>query len=106
MTISCGALDGRRVVTMDIRAELENYQAALRRMGTDPAPLAARAEALVSLPEPEFERALRAFDAAADERSYYAPALDCDYGSLLLEALSDACADPRRRRQLYIAAKA
>jgi hypothetical protein len=91
---------------MNTRAELENYQVALRRAGTDPAPLAAQAEALVRLPETEFELALRAFDDAADEHSYYVPALDCDYGSLLLEALADSCADPRRKRQLYLGARA
>ncbi|HEX3561063.1 MAG TPA: hypothetical protein VHU19_17850 [Pyrinomonadaceae bacterium] len=86
---------------MEIPAELKAYRDALRRMGTDPSPLAARAESLVILPDSEFGQALKAFDAAANEHSYNAPAPDCDYGSLLLEALADGCADPRRRRRLY-----
>ena len=87
---------------MDISAErVQAYQVALRRMGTDPAPLAARAAALVHLSDSEFEQALRAFDVAANDSSYYAPAPDYDYCSLLLEAVADACADPQRRHHLY-----
>ena len=91
---------------MDIQAELKDYQEALRRMGTDPAPLAARAEALVRLPDSEFEQALKAFDAAADNRSYYVPALDADYGAILLEALADNCPNLIRKKQLYLGAQA
>jgi len=91
---------------MDIQAELKDYQEALRRMGTDPAPLAARAEALVRLPDSEFEQALKAFDAAADNRSYYVPALDSDYGAILLEALADSCPNLIRKKQLYLGAQA
>lgn len=82
-------------------ASVKDYQDALRRMGTDPAPLAAEAEALVNLSEPEFEQALKAFNVAANDHSYSASAPDCDYGSLLLEALADACANPHRQKQLY-----
>jgi hypothetical protein len=90
---------------MDIPEELvRDFQDALRRMGTDPAPLAAQAEALVNLSDSEFEEALKAFNAATDTHSYYAPAPDCDYGALLLEALADSCVDPRRRQQLYCGA--
>ena len=91
---------------MDIQAELKDYQEALRRMGTDPAPLAARAEALVRLPDSEFEQALKAFDAAADNRSSYVPALDSDYGAILLEALADSCPNLIRKKQLYLGAQA
>src|SRR3989442_134668 len=91
----------QRGPTMDIPPDLKVYQDALRRMGTDPSDLAAQAEALVSLPDSEFELALKAFNAAADNHSYYAPAPDCDYGALLLEFLADGCADPRRRQQIY-----
>jgi hypothetical protein len=86
---------------MDIPAELGDYQNALRRMGIDPLPLAVQAESLGSLSDAEFEQALKAFNASADNHSYYAPAPDYDYGALLLEALADACADPHRRQQLY-----
>jgi hypothetical protein len=89
---------------MEIPAELKAYRDALRRVGTDPSPLAARAESLVILPDSEFGQALKAFDDAANEHSYNVPAPDCDYGSLLLEALADGCADPRRRRLLYLGA--
>ena len=91
----------QRDVTMDIATELKDYQDALREMGTDPAPLAAQAEALVNLSDSEFAPRLKAFNAAADNHSYYAPAPDYDYGALLLEALADACADAQRKQQLY-----
>lgn len=91
---------------MNIQAELRDYQEALRKKGTDPAPLAARAEALVSLPDSEFEPALKAFDAAADNRSYDVPALDSDYGAMLLEALADSCPNLIRKQQLYLGAQA
>jgi hypothetical protein len=83
-------------------AELvKDCQDALRRMGTDPAPLAAQADELVNLSDPEFGQVLRAFNATANDHSYYAPVLDSDYGALLLEALADTCTLPRRRQQLY-----
>jgi hypothetical protein len=91
---------------MNMQAELKAYQQALRSMGTDPAPLAARAEALVNLPDSEFEQALKVFGAAADHRSYYVPALDSDYGAMLLEALADICPDPLRKHALYLGAQA
>jgi len=91
---------------MNIQAELKDYQEALRKMGTDPAPLAARAEALVSLPDSDFEQALKAFDAAADHRSYYVPALDSDYGAILLEALAESCSNLIRKQHLYLGARA
>jgi hypothetical protein len=91
---------------MDISAELKVYQDALRRMGTDPAPLAAQAEALVSLSDPEFGQALKAFNASADNHSYYAPAPDCDYGALLLETLADSSLDHHGKHRLYLAAEA
>ena len=87
---------------MDTPAEgMHEYQDALRSMGTDPAPLAAQAEALVDVSAAEFDRALAAFHAAADDPSYCAPLFDSDYGSLLLEALADVCISPHRRQDLY-----
>lgn len=97
------AVNNKRHTTsiIDVPAELKNYQDALRRVGADPAPLAAQAESLANISDSGFEQALMAFNASANDHSYYAPAPDYDYGSLLLEALADACADPRRRQQLY-----
>lgn len=87
---------------MDTSAALvKAYQDALRRKGIDPVPLAAQAEALVDLSDLEFEQGLQAFNVGANDHSYCAPALDSDYGALLLEALADACASLHRRQQLY-----
>jgi hypothetical protein len=94
-----------RYQMMNIQAELNDYQDALRKAGTDPVSLTTQAEALVGLPDPAFEQALNAFDTAADDHSYYVPALDADYGSLLLEALADRCPDPTRKQQLYRGAR-
>lgn len=80
---------------------LSAYQDALRSMGVDVAPLAAQAATLATLSGTEFGQALARFNAAADDGSYAVPAQDADYGALLLEALADACADPRRRQDLY-----
>jgi hypothetical protein len=80
---------------------LPRYQDALRRQGTDPAPLAARADTLVHAAEADFLEAVRAFHAAADASDY---AYDSDYGALLLEAAAEHCADLPRRRDLLSAA--
>jgi hypothetical protein len=61
---------------------------------------------LVSLPDSEFEQALKAFDALANHHSYYVPALDTDYGALLLEALADNCPNLIRKQYLYLGAQA
>lgn len=91
---------------MNILAELKDYQDALRRISVDASPLAAQAEALVSLPDPEFEQALKAFNAAANDHSYYkAVTQERDYGALLLEVLAVGCTDARRQRQLYLEAR-
>src|SRR5437763_15031306 len=39
----------QRDASMDISAELEDYQDALRRLGTDPSPLAVQAAALINI---------------------------------------------------------
>ena len=77
---------------------LSDYQAALRKMGADPAPLALQAEALAALPDADLDAAFRAFHAAADRQTYV---WDSDYGALLLEALGDRSSDPRRKARFY-----
>lgn len=83
---------------MELPEELAAYQAQLQRQGTDPAPLAAQAQALLRLPDSAFEPAVQTFHACADQSDY---AWDSDYGTLLLESLADTCADRNRRRRLY-----
>jgi hypothetical protein len=85
-----------------VSEELRDYQDALRNLGTDSAALAGQAEHLGGLPESELERALKAFNASADNHPY---AQDSDYGALLLEALADVCSDPHRRQRIYYEAK-
>jgi hypothetical protein len=80
---------------------LDRYQDALRRLGTDPVPLAAQAAALCDASDAGFAAAVRAFQAAADATTY---AWDSDYGALLLEAAAERCADLTRKRDLLAAA--
>lgn len=92
--------------TMDIAAELKRYRDALREQGSDPASLEIQAQALVFLPDTEFEAALKSFDLAANDPAFYGTSCDCDFGALLLEFLADACGDGRHKRRLYRGAKA
>jgi hypothetical protein len=85
--------------------DVADYESALQANGTDPITLTAWAKLLVGLSDVEFAPALSGWESEADDQRYRAPmGIDCDFGSVILEALGDEASGDAQKRRLYEAA--